>query len=242
MARQYRDLRRLQMTLLGFAGVAAALAAIHAAGALFDADAAGLGIRPRTAAGLIGVVTAPLIHGSWAHLLSNAPALLVLGTALVYGTPRAARIALPVIWLVSGVAVWLFARDAVHIGASGLTYGMLFCVFSLGILRRDRASIALALLVFFLYGSMVWGILPIAAGVSFEYHLAGAVAGIGCAVALRRSDPLPVRPRYDWEGEDPVDAEAGPRDGELFFDRDRPAGPDAAPGPGARSWRPEEHG
>jgi len=222
------DFRRLQGILFGFALLVALLGIIHLLVTTFAWDVAALGIRPRLGEGLVGIVTAPLVHGSWGHLLGNGPALLVLGTALVYGTPYAARIALPAIWLVSGAAVWLFARDAVHIGASGLTYGMMFFVFVIGTLRRDRQSIALALLVFFLYGSMIWGVLPLAAGVSFEYHLAGAVTGIVCAFLLRRRDPLPAPRRYAWEDDD-EDEHAGReiegRHGGLIFDRDGRADP-----------------
>ncbi|MEX0606445.1 MAG: rhomboid family intramembrane serine protease, partial [Halofilum sp. (in: g-proteobacteria)] len=137
-----------------------------------------LGIRPRDPIGLIGVVTAPLVHGSASHLFSNTLPLFVLGTALLFGSPRAARIVVPVLWLGSGLAVWLFARDAMHLGASGLAYGMMTFVFLTGVLRRDARSAALSMLVFFLHGSMIWGVLPLREGISFESHLAGAVIGL----------------------------------------------------------------
>lgn len=191
----------LQTVAAGMAAFVILLWIIHGSAVVGDWNLAPLGIRAGTVPGLVGILTAPLVHGSWAHLASNTPALLVLGTALIYGTPRAARLALPAVWLISGLGVWLFGREAVHIGASGLTYGMMFFVFIIGILRRDRRSIALALLVFFLYGSMMWGIFPLAPGISFEYHLFGALTGAGCAVVLRRSDPLPERQRYEWEEE-----------------------------------------
>lgn len=160
-----------------------------------------LGIRPGQPEALHGVVTAPLVHGSFTHLLTNTPPLLVLGTAMLYGFPRAARIALPMIWLGSGVAVWLLAREGAHLGASGLAHGMLLFVFVIGVLRRDRPSMALAMIVFFLYGGMVWGVLPTRPGVSFESHLFGALAGVLAAFLLRRRDPLPPPQRYEWEEE-----------------------------------------
>ena len=215
------DVTRFRAVALAVAGFVALLWIIHAALVAGGWSPAPLGVQPGRGEGLIGVVTAPLIHGSWSHLASNTPALLVLGIALIYGTPGAARIALPIIWLASGLAVWLFAREAVHIGASGLTYGMLFFVFIIGILRRDRRSIALAIIVFFLYGSMIWGVFPLAPGISFEYHFFGALAGSVCAFLLRRRDPLPTRRRYDWEDEEPVDGTEDSR-GEIFFDRPGP--------------------
>jgi len=196
---------------------------VQAAATFGQWNLSALGVRPREPAGLIGTVTAPLVHGSWRHLFGNTLPLIVLGTAVLYGTPRAAGILLPVVWLGSGAAVWLFARPAVHLGASGLAYGMLLFVFVAGIRRRDRRSVALALMTFFLYGSMVWGVLPLARGISFEYHLAGAVIGIACGLGLYRRDPLPARRRYSWEVEEEEDAtEPNDAPADLFFSDPRP--------------------
>ena len=159
------------------------------------------GVYPGHVAGLRGVLFGPLIHGSAAHIVANTSGLLVLGTALIYGYPRSAGIVLPVIYLGSGLGIWLFARESYHIGASGLTHGMMFFIFVIGILRRDRPAIALSLLVFFLYGSMIWGIFPGEPGVSFEAHLFGAVLGVALAFLLRKRDPRPPERRYSWEDE-----------------------------------------
>ncbi len=164
------------------------------------------GVFPREADGLVGIVAGPLIHSSFEHVFSNTLPLLILGSAFLYAYPKSARVGIPAIYAGSGLGVWLFARSSYHIGASGLTYGMMFFLFTLGILRRDRLSIAISLTVFFLYGSMVWGILPIKAGISFESHLSGAIIGTVCAILLRSCDPVPAEKRYDWEHE--------PQDGE----------------------------
>lgn len=201
-ARYDDEIRRSRKVAAGVAGFVAMIWLVHGVATVVDWDPAPLGVRPGLAAGLPGILTAPLVHGSWGHLISNTLPLLILGTALIYGTPQAARIAIPVIWLGSGLGVWLFARETVHIGASGLTYGLMFFLFTIGVLRRDRQSIALTLLTFFLYGGMIWGVFPLAAGISFEYHLFGAIAGILCAFLLRYRDPLPERQRYDWEDEE----------------------------------------
>lgn len=196
----------LKRAFLVAASFTAMLWAIQVLAAVLDIPLGMLGVRPGQFTGLHGVLTAPLAHGSFTHLLANTPPLLVLGTAMLYGFPRAARVALPMIWLGAGLGVWLFARDAAHLGASGLTYGMMFFVFVIGVLRRDRPSMGLAMIVAFLYGSMVWGVLPLKPGISFEFHLFGAFAGVVAAFVLRRRDPLAEPPRYEWE-EDPLSEE-----------------------------------
>jgi membrane associated rhomboid family serine protease len=163
------------------------------------------GIFPRQLSGLIGVFCAPFIHGSFAHLFANTAPLVVIGTMLLYGYPRAARILLPTVYLGGGLAVWLFAREAYHVGASGLAFGMLYFVLAIGVLRWDRRAIALALVVFFLYGGMIWGILPDSQDISFESHLSSALIGTLLAFLLRRRDPEPPRKKYSWEDEDPED-------------------------------------
>ncbi len=157
------------------------------------------GVYPRDVGGASGILTGPLIHGSFYHLMANTPPLLVLGSILIYGYPRAAPILWPVLYLGSGLGIWLFARESFHIGASGLTHGILFFVFVIGILRRDRPAIALSLVVFFLYGGMIWGVLPQKPGISFESHLFGALIGVVMAFLLRNRDPRWPEKRYDWE-------------------------------------------
>lgn len=159
------------------------------------------GIRPRQLAGLGGIVFAPLVHGSFAHLIANSPPLLVLGTAMLFLYPMSALRALPAVYLGTGIVVWLFGRDSVHFGASGLVYGFVSFVFVAGLLRRDRRAIAASLVVCFMYGSLAWGVLPMQIGVSWETHLAAALIGVALAIALRRLDVLPLK-RYVWEDED----------------------------------------
>jgi len=111
---------------------------------------------------------------------------------------------LPAVYLGTGVAVWLFARGSAHVGASGLIYGLVSYIFVAGLIRRDRRAIAASLLVCFMYGALIWGLLPIEPGVSWETHLAAALIGIVLAIALRRRDiPPPVR--YTWENEEDND-------------------------------------
>ena len=158
-----------------------------------------LGIVPRHLRGLVGILTAPFAHASFEHLMSNTLPLGVLATLALYCYPRASRLALPLIWLLSGLGVWLFARSSVHVGASGIVHGLMLFLFVIGLLRRDRLAVVTSLVVFFLYGGMLLSVLPHEERVSFEYHLAGAVAGMLAAFLLRRRDPSPARKLYSWE-------------------------------------------
>lgn len=137
-----------------------------------------------------------------AHLVSNTLPILVLGSALLYGYPKSARIVLPVLFLGTGLGVWLFGRESYHIGASGLAFGTMFFVFTIGALRWDRRAIALSSIVFFLYGGMVWGVFPGDPSISYESHLLGALLGVVLAVLLRKLDPEPAPKRYSWEDEE----------------------------------------
>jgi len=160
------------------------------------------GIQPGHMSGLPGILWAPLIHSSFSHLFANTAPLLILGTALLYGYPKSAKIAVPVIYLGTGLCVWFFARDTYHIGASGLTFGFMFFVFTIGAIRWDRRAIALSMVVFFLYGSMIWGIFPHESGISYETHFFAAMFGIILAILLRNYDSYLPEKKYDWEGDD----------------------------------------
>jgi membrane associated rhomboid family serine protease len=161
------------------------------------------GLRPGTVGGLAGIVTAPLLHANFPHILSNTLPLLISATAILYLYPNAALRVVPAVWIGSGSLTWLIGRASVHVGASGLIYGLLVFVFISGILRRDMRSISVSLLVGFLYGSMVWGVLPTRPHMSWEMHLGGALTGGVLAFLLRNWDRVPVL-RYDWEDDDRV--------------------------------------
>jgi membrane associated rhomboid family serine protease len=177
-----------------------------------------LGIYPRSQSGLLGVVTAPLIHGSWEHLIGNTLPLVLLGSMLIYGYPRSRFWALAGIWLLSGTGVWIFARSSYHLGASGLTHGIFFYLFVGGILRRDRRSAALLMVAFYMYGGMLLTILPTDPGVSFESHFFGAMSGAVLAYVFSNWDPKPIRKRYVWERlpEDDADMEEDPIIGDQW--------------------------
>lgn len=156
------------------------------------------GIYPMKLSGLKGVLTAPLLHGSFDHLLSNTFPLIILSSGIIYFYKNAAKNTILIIYFGTNILVWLFARQAYHIGSSGLIYGFVTFLFFSGVIRRDRRSTALALLVTFLYGSLVWGVLPLQNSSSWESHIFGSVTGIICAFIFRKSDPYK---KYAWEDE-----------------------------------------
>jgi membrane associated rhomboid family serine protease len=166
-----------------------------------DLELERFGVRPRQLAGLSSILLAPLLHGGFAHLVANSLPLLVLGTGMLHLYPNSALKVIPAVYLGPGIAVWLFGRASVHVGASGMVYGLVSYIFIAGVLRRDRRAVAASLLVCFLYGTLVWGVLPLKAGISWETHLAAALIGLVLAIALRRLD-IPPRKRYAWEGEE----------------------------------------
>lgn len=200
----------LRRSLRSVAAFVVLLWIISLADFIFGLDLYRYGTYPRQIDHLTGIFFAPLIHGSFTHIFSNTLPLLVLGTALLYGYPRSSKIVMPVIYLGSGLGVWLFGRNSFHIGASSLVFGMMFFVFVSGVLRWDPRAIALSCLVFFLYGGAVWGIFPTDPHISFEYHFFGAVMGTLCALFLRNFDSPLRRKRYDWEDE-PEETESPPQ-------------------------------
>ncbi len=185
-----------------------------------------LTVTPRSAAGLVGVLTAPLLHGSPSHLLANATALLMLGTLAMTVYPRATLRALPLLWVGSGLGAWLLGEPGSHhLGASGVTHGLGFLVFVLGLLRRDRAAIAAGMLAFLFYGGMVLTIFPQETGVSWESHFGGALAGVLAAFVFRRSDPMQPRRKYSWEIEEELERERAASSHDTF----EPRAPDDVP-------------
>lgn len=170
---------------------------------IFDTRFNFLGIKPMHAEGLIGIITAPFVHGDLAHLTANTFPMLVLGSVLFYiYRPIAWKVFL-LTWLVTGIWVWFWGREAWHIGASGVIYGLASFLFFSGIFRRDGRLLAVTFLVAFLYGSMVWGVFPDLfpdKNISWESHLMGLVAGLVFALFFREEGPQ--RRKYSWEMEE----------------------------------------
>lgn len=153
-----------------------------------------LALVPRRVDGLPGVVGMPFVHGSFGHLMSNTIPLLVFGAFLLLrGVRYYVSVSLGIVVL-GGVLLWLFGREAAHIGASGVVFGYFGFLLTRGVYERSLQAVGIAVLVVVLYGGMIFGVLPGAAGVSWDGHLAGLVAGIGVArvafgMERRRAQP-----------------------------------------------------
>ncbi len=174
---------------------------------MLDTSFVVLGVTPREPFGLIGVITAPLLHGSFEHLIANSVPLLILGALGWYGYRKSMLRALPLIWLGSGLLVWLFARESHHIGASGVVQGLVIFLIVLGFLRKERPALGIGMIALFLYGGTIWGVLPQTdQSISWESHLAGALMGLFAGLYWRNLDPAWPRKKYSWELEEELEA------------------------------------
>ncbi len=158
-------------------GIVALLWVILVAGMILPLNE--YGIRPRTLAGLSGILFAPFIHSGIDHLVANSVSLIILGSVFLSLERKLSVYLLLQIMILGGLGTWLIGRsNYVHIGASGIIYGILGYLLTIGIFKRSFGTIAVSLAVFFLYGGAVWGIFPSGGFVSWESHLCGLIAGI----------------------------------------------------------------
>jgi membrane associated rhomboid family serine protease len=164
-----------------------------------------LGIYPLKAKGLAGIIFSPFIHGDFKHLYANSIPLFILMTALFYFYKEIGWKIFLFIYLTTNVWVWVMARPAWHIGASGLIYGLASFIFVSGIIRKHSRLMAVSMFVLFLYGGLVWGIFPnfYQEDISWESHLMGLIAGIVYAFYFKKEGPQ--QPQYQWEDDDDDD-------------------------------------
>ncbi len=153
-----------------------------------------LGVRPRTTAGLWGILFMPLLHGNLAHVAANTLPFLLLGWLVIMRRLGDFLTVTAIVMVVSGVGVWLFgAANTVSIGASGLVFGYFGFLVLRGYFERSATAILVAALVLLLYGGMFLGVLPQRAGVSWEAHLFGFLGGVLAAWALAQAEPAARR-------------------------------------------------
>lgn len=176
---------------------------VYALDSVLELDLYRYGVHPGEWEGLIGVITSPFLHSTKdiGHIINNSVPTLVLTWLMFYHYRKIATPTFILIYLLSGTGTWILGNPNYHIGMSGVIYGLTsFLVFS-GFFRKNMRVAAISLFVIFIYGSMVWGILPIQPGVSWEGHLAGLFAGIIVAILFKRKGPQPTKLRYEVEEE-----------------------------------------
>lgn len=185
---------------------------VHVVGVAFSLRLKQYGLQPLEMRGLIGILTMPLLHADWNHLISNTPALLVLVFGLFLFYKRKAWRILFGLYILSGFLTWLMGRSSTHIGASGLVYALAAFHFLSGVIKKVPRQRAFALLVAFLYGGFVWAFFPTlyrGTSISWEGHLSGLLSGIILAFYFLHEGPAPpVYPllEEDEEGADEEDA------------------------------------
>jgi membrane associated rhomboid family serine protease len=165
----------------------------------FNVNLNEFGILPGKLKGLRGILFGPFIHSDVSHLYQNSIPLFLLMMSLWYFYRNIALKIFITGTLVLGLLTWVIGRSSYHIGASGIIYMLFSFIFFSGIFRNYYRLIAVSLSVIFLYGSMVWYILPVEEKISWEGHLSGFVTGILLAYFFKESGPQ--RMQYDWEEE-----------------------------------------
>jgi membrane associated rhomboid family serine protease len=146
------------------------------------------GIQPLNVDGLDGVLFAPLLHGNWAHLMANTVPFLVLGFLAMAGGIRQFIVVTATIWILGGIGVWLTGGAGTHIGASGVIFGWLVFLLTRGFFARSGLQILMAVGLFFVWGGILFGVLPGQPGISWQAHLFGALAGLLAARLVARAD------------------------------------------------------
>ncbi|TDQ30051.1 membrane associated rhomboid family serine protease [Tenacibaculum caenipelagi] len=144
------------------------------------------GVYPRNISGLKGVFCSPFIHSDTNHLFNNSVPLFVLSTCLFYFYKEVAAKILIYGGIITGLLTWLIARESYHIGASGIVYLLFSFVLFSGVIRKNYRLVAVSFITIFLYGSMVWYVLPIKEGMSWEGHLSGLITGVVFALLYRK--------------------------------------------------------
>jgi len=180
---------------------------IKGADIVFDLGLNNYGLYPLEVKGLIGILTSPLLHADLAHLSAYSIPLFILAAFLFYFYKDIAWMILGLLYLITGIWVWVFARGgAAHIGASGIIYGLASFIFFSGIIRKETGLMVITMLVAFLYGGLIWGIFPQLfpnQPISWESHLMGLLAGLVLAIYFRKQGPQ--RKSWDWGDEEEDD-------------------------------------
>ncbi len=172
-------------------------------------DLSGYGLRPREISQWYGILTMPFLHGGFEHIIANTASFLVLGSLLFYFYNDDAIQIFIWSYFLSGIFTWIIGRNSIHIGASAMIYAFAGYLFTSGVISKNIRHMAIALIVVFMYGSMIWGIFPQNNNVSWEGHLSGFAAGIGLAFMYRPPKPVEESEAFSEFEEDDCDCTGG---------------------------------
>ena len=171
----------------------------------FGISFADYGVRPKSLSGLKGILFSPFIHKDFSHLINNSYPILILGGMLFSFYKKIAAQLFLWLFFIAGFWLWIIGRPSFHIGASGIIYALASFLFISGIIRKNPRLAAVSMLIIFLYGSMIWGVLPTKEHISWEGHLSGFMAGIIVAIFYRNEGPK--RKKYQWEIDEELEEE-----------------------------------
>ena len=163
----------------------------------FGVSFAHYGVFPQSLSGLKGILFSPFIHKDFTHLINNSYPIIILGGMLFSFYKKIAPQLFIWLFFIAGFWLWIIGRPSFHIGASGLIYALASFLLISGIIRKNPRLSAVSMVIIFLYGSMIWGLLPTKEPISWEGHLAGFLAGILVAIFYRKEGPK--RKKYQWE-------------------------------------------
>ena len=170
------------------------------------------GVFPRKLESILGIISMVFIHADWGHLGNNILSFEILSVMLFIAYREIATKILVTTWIFSGLILWIIGRENWHIGASGLIYALAFFLFFSGLIRKHIPLIAISLVVAFVYGNMIWHIVPwqVNDPISWEGHLSGGIVGLFCAIWFRLQGPQkPVKlwddENYDDQSFDDID-------------------------------------
>ena len=196
-ANSITDRQRLHFALLFTGAFLLCIWGVHLIDHVFDLGLKAHGCRPREIRGLKGILTYPFLHSGIEHLWNNTASFFTLNALLFYFYRSIAMRVFLIMFIVSGALLWIIGGTGNHIGASGIVYGLASFVFWSGVIRSNLLLMRISLVVVFLYGGMIWWMIPIKEGISWEGHLSGALVGLILAIFYRNSGPK--RPIYKYE-------------------------------------------
>lgn len=170
----------------------------------FQLDFSAWGVFPLSEKGLRGILFSPLIHANFEHLTANTLPTFILTFSLFFFYRKSAYTIFGLIYLLSGFFVWIGGREALHIGVSGVIYGLAAFLFLSGVISQNIRLLTISMIVALIYGGMFWGIFPVKPDISWESHLWGGVSGFGLALLYRKSAPPGTEEEEIENIEDPL--------------------------------------